>query len=367
MDYLTKLTPILHSFAWLWIPLLHVTLILCATVVLHKIKNKIFAKLQKRQRLTKLITLDTFLYSINKPLTALLWLAAITLVLHVIQGYVDRDNIFEWLPMVSQITVVLILIWIGERFIQRTEQAFLAQRWPKIQLDKTSALAISKLCRVLLYLTGALIILPTLGIPISGVLALGGVGGIAVGFAAKEMLANFLSGAMLYIARPFLVNDLIELPEKNISGRVSHIGWRSTQIRLLDRRIMYVPNSTFSTANVINDSKRSHFRLQQTIGIRYEDMHCLPNIVADLRTMLKQNSNVDQKETIFVGLTEFGDSSLDCLIWCYITKTTQEEYLQCLEQILVQAYQIVKDNNAEIAYPTSLVHITKTTAGSDNC
>jgi len=59
------------------------------------------------------------------------------------------------------------------------------------------------------WITGALVILQTLGYSVSGVLAFGGIGGIAVGFAAKDLLANFFGGLMLYMDRPFVVGDWV--------------------------------------------------------------------------------------------------------------------------------------------------------------
>ena len=71
-----------------------------------------------------------------------------------------------------------------------------------------------------------------------GVLAFGGIGGIAVGFAAKDLLPIF-SGLMVYLDRPFSVGDWVRSPEKNIEGTVEHIGWRTT-VFLLSKSAPYM-------------------------------------------------------------------------------------------------------------------------------
>jgi len=76
----------------------------------------------------------------------------------------------------------------------------------------------------------------TLGYSISGVLAFGGIGGIAVGFAARDLLANFFGGFMIYMDRPFDVGDWIRSPDQEIEGTVEKIGWRLTTIRTFDKR-----------------------------------------------------------------------------------------------------------------------------------
>ncbi|WP_258868179.1 mechanosensitive ion channel family protein [Alkalilimnicola ehrlichii] len=125
-----------------------------------------------------------------------------------------------------------------------------------------------------------LVVLQTLGISIAGVLAFGGVGGIAVGFAARDLLANFFGGLTVYLDRPFSVGDWIRSPDREIEGTVERIGWRQTRIRTFDLRPLYVPNSTFNSIALENPSRMSNRRIFETIGIRYNDADKMATIVA---------------------------------------------------------------------------------------
>ena len=261
------------------------------------------------------------------------------------------------LTIYIKVAAILLLMLIGGIFVNRIEKNIIARKSKYLHIDRSSAIALSKLLKILIYITGFLIILPTLGISISGILALGGIGGIAVGFAANAMIANFLGGAMLHAERPFAIGDLIESSEKDITGTVLNIGWRSTKILRFDGSMMYVPNSIFSTINIINKTRRSNRRIYETIGLRYCDAEHLQNIISDLKIMLESHPDIDKKETIYVGLNKFADSSLNCLIWCFTNKITAIEYFPVLEDILFKTLEIIKKNGADLAYPTSTVNL----------
>src|SRR5690554_8109402 len=135
-------------------------------------------------------------------------------------------------------------------------------------MDYTTVNAISKLSRAVVIITAVLISLQSLGYSLSGVLAFGGVGGIAVGFAAKDLLANFFGGFIVHLDRPFKVGDWIRSPDRKIEGTVEVIGWRLTTIRTFDQRPLYVPNAVFTQIAVENPSRMTNRRIPTTLGIR---------------------------------------------------------------------------------------------------
>ena len=106
--------------------------------------------------------------------------------------------------------------------------------------------AVARLSRIVLWVVAGIMILQSLGVSVSGLLAFGGVGGIAVGFAARDLLANFLGGLSIFLDRPFAVGTGFDR-RIEIEGTVEDVGWRVTRIRTFDQRLLYVPNSVFST------------------------------------------------------------------------------------------------------------------------
>ena len=196
-----------------------------------------------------------------------------------------------------------------------------------------------------------------MGFSIAGVLAFGGIGGIAVGFAAKDLLANFFGGLMIYLDRPFAVGDWIRSPDRELEGTVEDIGWRLTRIRTFDKRPLYVPNAVFTQVAVENPSRMLNRRIYENIGVRYDDAAQLRAIVNDVRAMLAAHDDIDANQTLIVNFNGYGASSLDFMVYCF-TKTIQwVEYHQVKENVLLGILDIISAHGAECAFPTHTVHL----------
>ena len=111
----------------------------------------------------------------------------------------------DWVDPIRETGVVVSLTWFVIRLVRNYEQALISGAKGAGRIDRTTAEAIGRLLRIAVLITAALIILQTFGFSLSGVLAFGGVGGIAVGFAAKDLLSNFFGGFFIYTDRPFVV------------------------------------------------------------------------------------------------------------------------------------------------------------------
>jgi len=224
-------------------------------------------------------------------------------------------------------------------------------------MDETTVTALAKLLRLSVIITGGLVIAQSMGISVSGVLAFGGIGGIAVGFAAKDLLANFFGGLMVYLDRPFSVGDWVRSPDRNIEGVIEHIGWRLTIIRTFDKRPLYVPNSTFTSIALENPSRMSHRRIYETIGVRYDDIGALSSILSDVKSMLTGHQQIDQNQTLIVNFNQYGASSLDFFIYCMTITTDWVEYHKVKQDVLFKIADIVERHDAEFAFPTQTLHV----------
>src|SRR6056297_262517 len=189
--------------------------------------------------------------------------------------------------------------------ISKGEQTIQSPKRVEKPLDATTASALGKLLRLSVLITTALVVLQTLGFSISGVLAFGGIGGIAIGFAARDMLANFFGGIMLHLDRPMAVGEWVRSPDRDIEGTVEHISWRITRLRTFDQRPLYVPNSIFSNIIVENPSRMTHRRIYETVGVRYDDIAVVADIANDIRAMLERHERVDSDATLIVNFTHY--------------------------------------------------------------
>ena len=188
-------------------------------------------------------------------------------------------------------------------------------------------------------------------------MAMGGVGGIAMGFAAKDLLANFFGGLMIYLDRPFAIGDWVRSPDRNIEGTVEKIGWRVSVIRNFESRPMYVPNSVFTNIIVENPSRMANRRIHETIGLRYRDLESMDKIVVEVEAMLRQHDEIEGKQTMMVNFNAFSDSSVDFFIYCFTRTSQWVKYHQVKQDVMLRIAEIIEANQAEIAFPTSTVHI----------
>ena len=196
-----------------------------------------------------------------------------------------------------------------------------------------------------------------MGYSISGVLAFGGMGGLVVGMAAKDLLSNLFGALMVYMDKPFKVGDWIRSPDKSIEGTVEAIGWRVTRIRTFDKRPLYVPNSLFTQIVVENPSRMSNRRIKETFALRYRDVDRVAGIIKAVRQMLEQHPDIDSQQTLIVNFDYFNNSSLDFFIYTFTKTTNWVLYHQIKQDVLLQVAEIVKQHQAEFAFPTRQLHI----------
>jgi MscS family membrane protein len=299
---------------------------------------------------------DVFLESARKPLKLLIWLLGISWAAK-ITHMANNAEIFEFIDPTRRVGIIVLITWFLFGLAKRFEVALQNPDRIKEPLDATTASAIGKLLRASIIITAVLVILQNMGFSISGVLAFGGVGGIAVGFAAKDLLANFFGGLTVYMDRPFVVGDWVRSPDKNIEGTVEHIGWRLTRIRTFDKRPLYVPNATFSTISLENPSRMTHRRIQETIGVRYDDIAQVRAIADGVKRMLIDHDEIDDDQTLIVNLNQFGGSSVNLLVYTFTKTTIWVKFHEVKQDVLLKIAEIIEQHGAEIAFPTTTLHV----------
>lgn len=254
-------------------------------------------------------------------------------------------------------SAILSIGWGCHRMVQGVEQEMLGpHRGAKDSGDRATIGAVGRLARFTVWMLTAIALLQAFGMSISGLLAFGGIGGIAVGFAAKDILANLIGGISILLDRPFAAGDWIRSPDRELEGTVEHIGWRITRIRTFDQRPLYVPNALFSTVAIENPSRMLNRRIHETIGIRYDDAMKVDRIVADIEAMLRQHEAIDQNRTLIVNLLAFGPSSIDLMVYTFTRTTDWVTYHAIKQDVLLRILAIITSHEAQIAFPTQTLH-----------
>ena len=339
--------------------------IVFVALLIDLVQKRLFNRLQQKVESTPQLWDDALVYAVRRPLSLLIWLLGISFAAQLV-GMKSGAAIFAAVTPIRDVGIIALLAWFLIRLINAMEQNIitLGKAGTK-HVDLTTVDALAKLLRVSVIITSALVGLQTLGFSISGVLAFGGIGGIAVGFAAKDLLANFFGGLMIYLDRPFAVGDWVRSPDRNIEGTVEKIGWRLTCIRTFDKRPLYVPNSTFTSIAVENPSRMSHRRIYETIGIRYDDAGRMADVVREVKAMLLAHPEIDQQQTLIVNFNSFAASSLDFFIYTFTRTTNWIAYHEVKQDVLLKVLGIIEQQGAEVAFPTSTLHIPNGVAVHD--
>lgn len=341
----------------LWI-LLQIPLSLIITLIISIVFHFIFARFEKAISNLKNLWTRSTIQSIKWPTTFLIWFSGIFYTLNIVRKEYDL-TLFDAVPSITELVQIAIISWFVLRFIHNFQRNYIAkQKEIDPKYDVTTSDTVSKILMITMIVLGGLIGMETLGLSIAGILAFGGVGGIALGFAAQELIANYFGGLMIYMDRPFRVGDRVRSTELDIYGTIEEIGWRQTKIRRLDMRLLHVPNSAFAKISVINVTRQSNRYISEYVGIRYDDAHLLKEIVHDIDVMVRNHPDIDPTTSrLAVNFVQFAASSLDILINCYTRTTDWVEYQAVKQDVLIKAMDIITGHGAEFAFPTSTIHI----------
>lgn len=356
-NFLAELTGLSKQQTWIF----EVFTVVFAVVLVNFILRRFFDRLAKRAEKSENVWDDAFIGAIRKPTRGMVWVIGLTFAAEI--AFASNSSTegaavaMGYLDSIREVGVIIIIFWFLLRVVGQLEHTFKTYdvNRNKDPVDAATVEAIGRLFSVSLYITGALVVLQTLGFSISGILAFGGVGGIAVGFAAKDLLSNFFGGLTIYIDRPFAVGDWIRSPDRTIEGTVENIGWRRTVIRKFDKRPLYVPNATFLSIAVENPSRMTNRRINETIGIRYADAGVMEEVVDEVKYYLKNHSEIDQDQTMIVNFNAFGDSSLDFFIYTFTKTVNWVKYHEIKQEVMLDIYDIIRKAGADCAFPTTTI------------
>ncbi len=244
---------------------------------------------------------------------------------------------------------------------------------------------ILKILYFLVLVIAFLLILGSLGVNVSAIIASLGIGGLAVAWASKDILANFFASILLLIDNSFSQGDWIVC--NGVNGIVVEIGLRRTTIRTFDNALLFVPNSILASDPIRNWTRRKiGRRIKMSIGVTYDSpKDKLEKCVKEIRQMLLSHPKIakpddksldarDYKESfkqhvvsmadlrgykrnLFVYLNEFGASSIDILVYCFSNSTNWEDWLKVKEDVMLKIMDIVEQNGLSFAFPSQSLYI----------
>jgi len=327
--------------------------LLLLAVIAHVGLGVILKQIKKHTGSTKTQIDDYLINALSAPLKLLIWYGWLYFSLQELKAEIlTLGKVVEYID----IAPIFILTWGVLRLISSIESFMLEKEG---NVDKDSVRLFTRLIKILFVFAIVLGVAQYFGYSVSSILTLGGVGGIVVGFAAKDMLANVFGGLMIQMDKPFSTGDWIRTTDKSIEGVVEKIGWRMTRLRTFNKNPIYVPNGIFATIPIETPSRMTNREIHAVIGIRYDDITQMQSIIEKVEKMLADHEHIAHDEPCRVYFDLFNASSLDFVIWAFSTVTEGAEFKKIKGKLLLDVADIIADHGAEIAYPTQTLHIQK--------
>lgn len=213
-----------------------------------------------------------------------------------------------------------------------------------------------KTLKGLVIVCGFLFILQNLNFNITAIVTGLSIGGLAFALAAQETIRNLFGSLMIFIDRPFQIGDYVETSD-NIVGNVEDVGFRSTKVRTFDQSLINVPNGRLVEMSIDNMQKRFQRRFYTRISITYDTPPDLVETFRDgIKRLIDEHPKTD-KNYYYVNLTEFGDFSVNIMIWCYFQTEAWQEELNSSEELLLSIMKLAESIGVRFAFPTSTVHV----------
>jgi len=185
-----------------------------------------------------------------------------------------------------------------------------------------------------------------------------GIGGLAVAFAAQDMLKNVFGGFVVITDKSFNVGDFIQIGSTD--GIVEEVGIRSTKVRTLEQELVVVPNGKFADDAVVNYSKRGSRRIKQYLGATYDtSSDSLKIVIEKIKATLLDDNDVINS-SINVKFDGFGASSLDIIVLYLVNTGDYGEYLKIKERMNFEIMKIFEEENVDFAFPSMSLYMEKT-------
>ena len=257
-----------------------------------------------------------------------------------------------------KIVVILIICWALVNYL--SNNLFLLFHFGKdadSKMNTTVIKFISNILKIVVISFAVVMVISELGYNISGLLTGIGVGGLAVSLAAQEAVADLIGGFVIVFDKPFIVGDMIQTPD--LMGFVEDVTMRSTKIKTLEDSIVTVPNSKLADSAIVNLSRIEKRYIDIEIGVEYST----PNSVIDkckedIYEYLKDNEEI-LDEPLRVNVAKLDDSAITIRLTCYSSNPDLNEYLRLMDEINLKLKDIVENNGASFAFPSTSVYIEK--------
>lgn len=259
----------------------------------------------------------------------------------------------EWLHLLQDWGLKLlaaVLIFVIGRWLARRLSAGLDRVMGRAGVDATLGGFLRNIAYAVMLVLVIMTALTAIGIPTTSMFAVLGAAGLAVGLAIKDSLSNIASGVMLIVLRPFRAGDHVVLAGQE--GTALEIRVFQTRLRASDNRLIILPNSSITTAPIVNYSSWPHRRIEVRVGVGYGDD--LQRARATLLGIARDEPLVLDDPAPLVQVANLGASSIDLDLFAFAANA---DYGEARSRIIEAIRDRFRENGIEIPYPRSDLHV----------
>lgn len=329
-------------------------LFLLAGFVARSVLLAIFRWLRRKAETTRTKVDEILVESLSAPAGAICIVVGMWAAISILPVPEEPVDVARFVEAFFRSTTIVIAIW----FALRTNERATRRAHEKAEASD-SPLAdfvplLRKTIRVFLIVIGGLLIVQELGYSVGSLIAGLGIGGLAVGLAARDTLANFFGSIVIFVDRPFTRGDWIVVGEQE--GVVEEIGIRVTRIRTFANSLITIPNAQLTTTAITNWSRMVKRRINVTIGVTYGTRaDKVEAAIQRIEQIIREDDRLHH-DFFFVKFVDFAAYSLNIQVYCFTKTTTWVPYLTVRQELLLKIMRAFQEMGIEFAFPTQTIH-----------
>ncbi len=255
-----------------------------------------------------------------------------------------------WTALMAHLLPFLLIV-VGGIIIIRIAMSILTKALEKSKLEKAAHSLIKSVARVVMYGLLSLIAASSLGIDVTGVVALASIASLALSLAMQNSLTNLIGGFTLLYTKPFSSGDYVEIAGQ--AGTVQEIGMSYTKLTTPDNKLISIPNSSVVAAQIVNYTVTGTRRVEVNISAAYTAP------VDEVLNALKEAADVPQaleSPAVFTAITSYGESAINYTVRIW---TTSADYWDAWFLMNKRVKEIFDRNGLAMTYPHLNVHLDK--------
>lgn len=247
--------------------------------------------------------------------------------------------------------LILVALFVACLVAMKVLLGLLDRTFRRLEVEKSLHVFVRAALRVVLWMITLCVVLGYLDIPMTSLVAVLSIAGLAVTLAIQGTLSNLAGGIQVLMSKPFKADDYIDAGA--VSGTVVEVGLAYTKLRTPDNKVISIPNGQMAGEKIVNYSTAEQRRVDLVFTASYDDE--IEKVIACIQTVIRAHPMALKEPEPFVRVSAYGDSSIEYTVrvWC-----ATADYWILYFDLMEQVKTAFDSNGIEMTYPHLNVHVT---------